>query len=178
MHQARRVMTAKKAHARHHSAATGRGKQSPFVGLISDTHGLLRPQAREALCGASLILHAGDVGGADVLRGLAELAPVIAVRGNNDHGEWAENLPERALVVLANLRVLVVHERAALKQPLAGLVDLVVSGHSHRPHYERQGGIEYLNPGSAGPRRFRLPVSLARLWLQPKPRVELVTLAI
>ena len=178
MHQAWRVMTAKEAHTRHHSAATGRRTRSPFVGVISDTHGLLRPQARQALSGARLILHAGDVGSADVLRGLAELAPVIAVRGNNDHGEWAENLPERALVVLANLRVLVVHERAGLERPLAGLVDLVVSGHSHRPHHERQDSVEYLNPGSAGPRRFRLPVSVARLWLTEKPRVELVTLDI
>jgi uncharacterized protein len=168
-------MTAKKAHARHHSAATGRRRRSPFVGVISDTHGLLRPQARDALSGARLILHAGDVGGEQVLQELAQLAPVIAVRGNNDHGEWAETLPAQALVVLANLRILIRHERDDPRCPLAGLVDLVVSGHSHRPHYERQGSIEYLNPGSAGPRRFRLPVSVARLWLA-RPRVELVTL--
>jgi uncharacterized protein len=168
-------MTAKKAHPRHHSAATARDARGPFVGVISDTHGLLRPEAKAALSGAQLILHAGDIGGAQVLRELAQLAPVIAVRGNNDHGDWADALPEQTLLVLANLRILMIHERAELKGPLAGLVDLVISGHSHRPNYERQGEIEYLNPGSAGPRRFRLPVSVARLWLG-RPSVELVTL--
>ena len=148
------------------------------MGVISDTHGLLRPQACAALSGATLILHAGDVGGPEVLRGLAELAPVIAVRGNNDHGGWAASLPVQTLVVVAGLRIVIVHERPRLKRPLTGLADLLVSGHSHRPHYERQGDIEYLNPGSAGPRRFRLPVSVARLWLGATPRVELVALEI
>jgi len=176
VHETRRVMNTKEAHARHHNAR--RPGRSPFIGVISDTHGLLRPEARAALSGATLILHAGDIGDAAVLSALAELAPVIAVRGNNDTGAWALSLPTEALLVLAGLRILILHERAALKRGLAGFVDLVVSGHSHRPHYERAGGIEYLNPGSAGPRRFRLPVSVARLWLKRSPRVELMTLDI
>jgi putative phosphoesterase len=169
-------MTAKKAHPPHDSAATGRRTRRRFVGVISDTHGLLRPQACAALAGARLILHAGDVGGPQVLRGLAELAPVIAVRGNNDRGAWAATLPAQALVVVGDLRIVIVHERP--RRPPAGLIDLLVSGHSHRPHYERLGEIEYLNPGSAGPRRFSLPVSVARLWLGDSPRVELVALEI
>lgn len=133
------------------------------IGVISDTHGLLRPGAIDALAGVAHIVHAGDVGSADVLDALARIAPVTAVRGNNDHGAWAERLPGRARLTIAQARILVVHDVHELAgEPLDG-VDVVVAGHSHRPLLERRDGVLHLNPGSAGPRRFRLPIALARL---------------
>ncbi len=134
------------------------------IGVLSDTHGLVRPEALAALAGASHIVHAGDIGGPEVLAALLAIAPVTAVRGNNDHGPWAEALPERVTVTLGGLVVHVLHDLAELAiDPADEGVAVVITGHSHRPRIERQGGVQYLNPGSAGPRRFQLPVTLANL---------------
>lgn len=135
-----------------------------MIGVISDTHGLLRPQAVEALRGVCAILHAGDVGHADVLAGLAELAPVTAIRGNVDTQPWARSLPEQLTVTLEGLRIRMVHDLGDLTQEPGAAADVVVFGHSHRPLVERRGSTLFLNPGSAGRRRFRLPVTLAHLW--------------
>jgi hypothetical protein len=133
------------------------------VGVVSDTHGLLRPEAVEALRGSDVILHAGDVGGSHVLQELGELAPVIAVRGNVDGG-WARLLPERRRLDLGGMAVLVLHDRALLGvDPAADGLRVVIFGHSHQPLAERRGGVLWFNPGSAGPRRFHLPVSIGRL---------------
>jgi putative phosphoesterase len=133
------------------------------VGAVSDTHGLVRPEAIETLRGSDVILHAGDVGGSHVLQELGELAPVIAVRGNADGG-WARLLPERRRLDLGGVPVLVLHDRAVLGlDPADEGLRVVVFGHSHRPLSEKRGGVLWFNPGSAGPRRFRLPVSVGRL---------------
>ena len=133
------------------------------VGVISDTHGLLRPEALRALEGSSLILHAGDVDTHEVLVALREIAPVVAVRGNNDHGPWAEALPETATVDVAGVPILIVHDLETLRPHAIDGARVVVSGHSHQPRHERRDGVLYFNPGSAGPRRFRLPIALGRL---------------
>ncbi len=136
------------------------------VGVVSDTHGLVRPEALEALRGSDVILHAGDVGGSHVLEEFGELAPVIAVRGNVDGG-WARLLPERRRLELGGVPVLVLHDRALLGlDPAAEDLRVVVFGHSHRPHAERCSGVLWFNPGSAGPRRFHLPVSIGRLVIE------------
>jgi len=134
------------------------------VGLISDTHGKLRREALVALQGCETILHAGDIGRPEVLESLRGLArQVIAVRGNVD-GEWANDLPELTEVEIAGRRILVLHDLKQLDiEPRAAGIDVVVSGHSHQPRIDRRDGVLYVNPGSAGPRRFRLPVALARL---------------
>jgi putative phosphoesterase len=131
------------------------------VGLISDTHGLMRPEALHTLRGSELIVHAGDIGNAEVLAVLNRIAPVTAVRGNNDIGAWAEEIPERAELTAGGVKILVLHDLSDLGQ--AHGHDVVVSGHSHQPRAERRGGVLYINPGSAGPRRFKLPISVARL---------------
>lgn len=134
------------------------------LGVISDTHGQLRPEAVEALRGVDRILHAGDVGAPEVLEELARVAPVVAVRGNVDRGAWADGLPETAEVEAGGARLYLFHDRKALAiDPGAAGFAAVVSGHSHQPGVEEREGVLYLNPGSAGPRRFRLPVALARL---------------
>jgi putative phosphoesterase len=150
------------------------------VGVISDTHGLLRPQALRALRGVELILHAGDVGAPAVLEGLRAIAPVVAVRGNNDRARWARSLREREIVTVAGLAILVVHDVHELRgRPLEPGVGLVVAGHSHRPSIAERDGVVYLNPGSAGPRRFTLPVSVALLAVRAgRPRARLVTLRV
>lgn len=135
------------------------------VGVISDTHGLLRPEALLALRGCQRILHAGDVGGPEILASLRRVAPVTAVRGNNDHGSWARDLPHSAELALAGVRVLMIHDVKEL-DPAGIDADVVVAGHSHSPRCERVGGVLFLNPGSAGPRRFRLPIAVARLHLR------------
>jgi putative phosphoesterase len=148
------------------------------VGVISDTHGLLRPEAIRALRGVDLIVHAGDVGGVEVLDGLRAIARVVAVRGNNDREAWARALRERETIVVAGIRILVVHDVNDLRAgpPTRG-VRVVVAGHSHRPSIDEREGVLFLNPGSAGPRRFTLPVSLAMLTVQnERPRARLVTL--
>jgi putative phosphoesterase len=134
------------------------------VGVISDTHGLLRPQAKEALRGSDLIIHAGDVCGFEVVEELRGIAPVTAVRGNNDHDPWGSRLPETATVEAGRVRMHVLHDLHTLAiDPAAEGMAVVVAGHSHEPRRERRNGVLYFNPGSAGPRRFRLPVTVGRL---------------
>jgi uncharacterized protein len=143
-----------------------KGGARGFVGVISDTHGLLRPEALEALAGSELIIHAGDVGAPEVLEALARLAPLVAVRGNNDRGAWADSLPEYEAVEINAAFVYVLHDLKGLDiAPAAAGFRVVVSGHSHRAVAEERRGVLYLNPGSAGPRRFKLPVTVARLKL-------------
>jgi uncharacterized protein len=138
-----------------------------FIGVISDTHGLLRPEAVKALKGVELIIHAGDVGNPKVLANLARIAPVQAVRGNTDRGEWAADLPPTRVVEVGGVHLYVLHELFCLDlDPAAAGINAVIFGHSHSPHLERKNGVLYLNPGSAGPRRFTLPVSLARIKVQ------------
>jgi putative phosphoesterase len=134
------------------------------VGVISDTHGLLRPEAVAALAGSDLIVHAGDVGKREVVQALRELAPrVVVVRGNVDL-RWGDDLEDVADLTIAGVRLHVLHDLKQLViDPRAAGIDVVISGHSHRPAIERKSGVLYVNPGSAGPRRFRLPVTLARL---------------
>jgi putative phosphoesterase len=133
------------------------------VGVISDTHDLVRPEALHALAGSDLILHAGDVCGPDVLEALREIAPVIAVRGNNDHGRWAQALPETATLTLGGVAVVIVHDLATLAEAARAGAGIIISGHSHDPRKAEKDGVLFFNPGSAGPRRFRLPISLGRL---------------
>lgn len=136
----------------------------PRIGLISDTHGLLRPQATAFLHGCDHIVHGGDIGQAGILETLAAIAPVTAVRGNNDAGAWAERLPETALCKVGEIRLYVIHDLALLDiDPQAAGVHIVVSGHSHKPSIARRQGVLFVNPGSAGPRRFSLPISIAEL---------------
>ena len=138
-----------------------------FIGVISDTHGLLRPQAVQALEGVDLIIHAGDIGGPKILRALERIAPVHAVRGNTDRGDWAANLPQSLVVEVGGVHLYVLHELFCLDlDPAAAGINAVIFGHSHSPHLERKNGVLFLNPGSAGPRRFTLPVSLATLHIQ------------
>jgi putative phosphoesterase len=134
------------------------------IGLISDTHGLLRPEALSFLRGSDAIVHAGDIGNAGVLEALAAIAPVTAVRGNNDTGAWADALPETAWLHFGAVLLYALHDLAALDIAAHDHgIRVVVCGHSHRPRIEERDGVLYLNPGSAGPRRFRLPVSVAEI---------------
>ncbi len=133
-----------------------------LIGVISDTHGLLRPEAASGLAGVELIIHAGDIGNPQVLQALEKIAPVHAVRGNTDRGEWAAALPHTRVVEVGGILIYVLHELFTLDlDPAAAGFAAVIFGHSHQPHMERKNGVLYLNPGSAGPRRFTLPVSLA-----------------
>ena len=135
-----------------------------LIGVISDTHGLLRPQAVQALEGAELIIHAGDIGNPKILRALERIAPVYAVRGNTDRGDWAADLPHTLMIEVGAVHLYVLHELFCLDlDPAAAGIQAVIFGHSHRPHMEWEDGVLYLNPGSAGTRRFTLPVSLALL---------------
>lgn len=134
------------------------------VGLISDTHGLLRPAAKDFLHGSDFIIHAGDIGDARILSDLAAIAAVTAVRGNNDKGPWAGSVPLKAILRVGNVAVYVLHNLAELVlDPGAEGFQVVVSGHSHRPSVEQRDGVLYVNPGSAGPRRFNLPISVGEL---------------
>ena len=135
-----------------------------LVGVISDTHGLLRPEAIDALRGADLILHAGDVGKPEVLDELRHLAPLTVVRGNVDHGDWALRLPISEIVAVGQHSFYMLHDigELDLDPPTAGFA-AVIFGHSHQPSIETRDGVLFLNPGSAGPRRFKLPVSIARI---------------
>ena len=134
------------------------------IGVISDTHGLLRPGALTALQGSDFIIHAGDIGDPQVLQKLRVIAPVTAVRGNVDRGSWARKIPVVNVLEVGGISIYVLHDLAALDlKPEAAGFSLVVSGHSHVPKQEMKNGVLYFNPGSAGPRRFRLPVSMGRL---------------
>jgi putative phosphoesterase len=136
------------------------------LGIISDTHGLLRPEASAALTGCSRIIHAGDIGSPDVLSRLRDIAPTVAVRGNVDRGAWAATLPMTRLVEFEGFRLYVRHIVDDIDiVPADAGVSAVVYGHSHKPSIERRDGVLYLNPGAAGPRRFTLPVTIARLWV-------------
>jgi len=150
----------------------------PVAGIISDTHGLLRPEAVRALAGSDLIIHAGDVGKPEILDALKSIAPVVAVRGNIDKGAWAEALPATAVAEMGPARIYVLHDVNELDlDPAAAGFGAVVSGHSHKPEHSERSGVLYINPGSAGARRFKLPITLARLDLGTTPwRVEFVHL--
>jgi putative phosphoesterase len=137
------------------------------VGVISDTHGVLRPEAVTALRGVHRIVHAGDIGAPDVLDALRALAPVTAVRGNNDRGGWAAALPATDVLEVGGLSLYVLHDLHELdRDPRAAGFAAVIAGHSHQPRQEARNGVLYFNPGSAGPRRFRLPVCLGRLVIE------------
>ncbi len=150
------------------------------IGVIADTHGLLRPEAVAALQGVSLIIHAGDIGGPEILAALRSIAPVVAVRGNNDLGAWASALPETTTVTVGGLHLYVLHDRRQLDiDPRAAGHAAVIAGHSHQPLLEHRGGVLHLNPGAAGPRRFRLPVSVALLRVRERTlHAELVELRV
>ncbi|MGO4882139.1 MAG: metallophosphoesterase family protein [Bryobacteraceae bacterium] len=151
----------------------------PVIGLISDTHGLLRPEALQALAGSDLIIHAGDVGKPEILDALRAVAPVAAVRGNVDTGAWAAALPATAVAEAGGVLIYVLHDLNELDlNPAAAGFAMVVSGHSHKPGSTEHDGVRYVNPGSAGPRRFKLPVTVARVDLSRQPwEVEFVKLA-
>jgi uncharacterized protein len=148
------------------------------IGLVSDTHGLVRPEALAALRGCNLVLHAGDVGSSEVLQEFGQLAPVVAVRGNTDRGAWADGLPEAEEVQVGTTWLHLLHQLDRLSiDPSAAGFDVVVHGHSHKPSVETRNGVLYVNPGSAGPRRFNLPVSVARLEIGPvRIDAEILTL--
>lgn len=134
------------------------------IGVISDTHGLLRPEAVELLRGSEHIIHAGDIGSPQIIPALERIAPVTAIRGNIDQEAWARRLPETEIVELAGVNIYVIHDVSALDlNPKAAGFVAVISGHSHVPKQEMKNGVLYFNPGSAGPRRFKLPVSVGRL---------------
>ena len=134
------------------------------IGLISDTHGLLRPQALAWLQGSDYIVHGGDIGSQDILDQLAQIAPVTAVRGNNDRDGWAMQVPETDFLQVGELFIYALHDLALLDiDPAAAGVRVVVTGHSHKPLIEEREGVLYVNPGSAGPRRFTLPISAGEL---------------
>jgi len=136
------------------------------VGLISDTHGLIREEALRALHGVDLIIHAGDIGHESVIRALETMAPVHAVRGNVDVAPWARRFPDETTVEIGGRKLHVLHDRHGMTDdPVKAGLDVVVSGHSHRPSVETQNGVLYVNPGSAGPRRFTLPVTCGSLCL-------------
>jgi uncharacterized protein len=136
------------------------------IGLISDTHGLLRPEALAFLRGSDAIVHGGDIGPPEILDALREIAPLTVVRGNNDTAPWAQSLPEACTVEFDRRRVHVLHDLKELGlHPAAEDVDVVVTGHTHAPLVRRVGGVVYINPGSAGPRRFSLPVAVGELVL-------------
>jgi putative phosphoesterase len=141
-----------------------------ILGLISDTHGLLRDNALRALQNSGRIIHAGDVGDPEILEALASFAPVTAVRGNVDTAEWATKLPPTTVVEIGAVRIYVLHDVKELKRSsIPSGTSIVVSGHSHKPGQATREGLLYINPGSAGPRRFNLPITVARLDLDRKP---------
>jgi putative phosphoesterase len=151
-----------------------------IIGIISDTHGLLRPEALAALRGSDRIIHAGDIGGPELLASLAALAPLSVVRGNNDRGAWTDAIPTTDVVEADGVSIYVIHNIAELDlDPSAGGFRVVVAGHSHRPLQEERDRVLYFNPGSAGPRRFSLPVAVGRLTIEAGAvRGEIITLNI
>jgi len=134
------------------------------IGVISDTHGLLRPEAEECLAGVAHIIHAGDIGRPEVIARLSRIAPVMAIKGNVDTADWAACYPDTRTIELGGRVIYVLHDVNELNlDPVADGIDMIISGHSHRPGIETVDGVLYVNPGSAGPRRFSLPVTLATL---------------
>jgi len=160
-------------------ATTNTAGDAAMIGLISDTHGLMRPEALAALKGCDLIIHAGDVGRPEIIDQLLSVAPVVAVRGNIDKGVWAAQLPLTAVAETQRARIYVLHDLQQLDiDPAAAQLHIVVSGHSHKASRAERSGVLYLNPGSAGPRRFKLPITVARLDLRHSPwSVEFVDLS-
>ena len=139
-------------------------KNALRVGLVSDTHGLLRPEARAFAGGCDYIIHGGDIGSAAILDQLSAMAPLIAVKGNNDRQSWAVHLPETEMIRVGGVFIYVIHDISQLDiEPHAAGVQVIVSGHSHKPLIEQRDGILYINPGSCGPRRFRLPISVGEM---------------
>ncbi len=159
--------------------ATGRRPIPQIVGLISDTHGLLRDEALRGLAGSDLIIHAGDVGRPEILDVLKSVAPVVAIRGNIDTEPWASALPPTAVTEAGPARIYVLHDVHELDlDPAAAGFHVVVSGHSHKPSQTERDGVLYINPGSAGPRRFQLPITVARLDLGQTPwKVDFIDLS-
>ncbi len=151
-----------------------------IVGVISDTHGLLRPEAVSVLPGSDLIIHAGDIGSPEIVPTLSKIAPVHAVRGNVDTKPWAREISETAVVEAGGVLIYVLHDVNALDlKPRAAGFAAVISGHSHKPRQKWRDGVLYFNPGSAGPRRFRLPVSVGKIVIEgEKLRAELIKLEI
>ncbi|MER0044454.1 metallophosphoesterase family protein [Pseudomonas sp. MGal98] len=150
------------------------------IGLIADTHGLLRPQALAALQGVDQLIHAGDIGGPQILAELERIAPLSVVRGNNDGDAWAKGIPERLTLRFGAVSLYVLHDLKQLDiDPRAEGIDVVIAGHSHKPLHEERDGVLYLNPGSAGPRRFKLPIGVAILHIDGDGvRVEMIGLEV
>jgi putative phosphoesterase len=155
-------------------------KKPVILGVISDTHALLRPEAVEALRGSDRILHAGDIGAPEIFEALAKIAPVTAVRGNVDTATWARALPETEIIEAGGVSIYMLHDRGQLDlKPEAAGFRVVIYGHSHQPQIEEKNDVLYFNPGSAGPRRFSLPVSVGKLTIGAgKVQAELVELKI
>lgn len=162
-----------------HTLATDRPDQT-VIGVVSDTHGLLRPEALEHLMDVETIIHAGDIGAPAVLEKLGTVAPVRAVRGNNDKAAWAESIPESLSMQVRGHAVHVLHDLARIDlSPAAAGLSVVISGHSHKPKIERREGVLFVNPGSIGPRRFRLPIALAKLYVTDTDvRAEIIELRV
>ena len=150
------------------------------IGIISDTHGLLRPTAIELLRGADHIVHAGDIGSEQILAALRTIAPLTVVRGNNDTQPWAASIAETATLEVRGRRLHVIHEISKLSiHPATEGISVVIFGHSHKPGIEEKDGVLYMNPGSAGPRRFKLPTTIAQLFIGPRTlRPEIVTVTL
>lgn len=150
------------------------------VGVISDTHGLLRPEAESALAGSDLILHAGDIGRNDIISRLCAIAETHAIRGNIDKDDWAGGVPDTLLLEREGCRIYLLHNLKELAfDPAEEGIDVVISGHSHKPQIRREGRVLYLNPGSAGQRRFTLPIALAQLQLeQGRAEAEIIELEV
>ncbi|MGE8497276.1 MAG: metallophosphoesterase family protein [Pseudomonas sp.] len=150
------------------------------IGLIADTHGLLRPEALSALQGVDHLVHAGDIGGPGILTTLEQIAPLSVVRGNNDQDAWADAIPEDLTLRFEGFTLYVLHDLKQLSiDPTALGIDVVIAGHSHKPLQEERDGVLFLNPGSAGPRRFKLPISVALLHIDGDAvRFELITLEV
>lgn len=140
-----------------------------FIGVISDTHGLLRPEALRALRRSSRIIHAGDIGSSEIVSALQSIAPVVAVRGNNDREAWTDSIPITQTITVLKRKIFVIHDLHEMQiDPDEMEVSVVISGHSHQPKIERRNGVLFLNPGSAGPRRFSLPIAVALLRVSEK----------
>jgi putative phosphoesterase len=160
------------------SLTSSRARQ--VIGVVSDTHGLLRPEAARALAGVNRIIHAGDIGKPEILTELKKIAPLAAIRGNNDRGAWARQLPEVRSVKIGRHQLYLIHDVNELDfDPAARGFRIVVSGHSHKPSISEKDGVLFVNPGSPGPRRFRLPVAIGKIWLEGADvRVEIIELAV
>jgi len=150
------------------------------IGLVSDTHGLVRPEALAALQGCDLIIHAGDIGKPEVLDAFKAIAPLVAIRGNNDRESWAKQLPDVLELQINGVKLHVIHNVQELQlNPAEDGVSAVISGHSHKPVMTRRDGVLFINPGSAGPRRFKLPIAVGKLWIdQGKVESKIIELKI